>query len=63
MNKDDFRICDNCRHFQVHPSGVSEQCKKVEKRPFSSFLPSYADERINGDKQQCKGFQKVTNYF
>lgn len=59
MKNDDFRICDNCSNFRVHPSGVSERCCKVEKTPFSGFLPSYADERIEGEKTSCKGFNRL----
>ena len=57
--KDDERICDFCQHFYQHPSGVSERCAMVEKRPFSRFTPDYADARIDGQSATCKEFSRI----
>lgn len=63
QDNDDFRICDNCDHLHEHPSGLTERCWRARNEPFSDFLPSYAEERLSGDKKSCKGFIKVYNRY
>lgn len=61
---DDFRICDNCEWFTVHPSGVSETCQRLRMENRSNVIafldPSYIEKRINGEATTCKRFKKLT---
>ena len=63
MRSEDFRICDKCENLHEHPSGVSERCWRIKNEPFSDFLPTYADERLSGEKTTCKGFVKIVNRY
>ena len=52
-------ICDKCNNYEVHPSGCWERCNECSSAPFSYMTKQYAEERMNGNKKNCKCFKKL----
>jgi len=54
-------ICDKCNNFEVSMCGTYEICHaKKEGSKFIKWIDDlYANERMNGNKQTCKGFKKI----
>lgn len=64
QKKEPTRICDRCEHFEISPGGCVETCHEVRLRGTAAYNHQpYADERINGNIQNCKDFMKVSNRF
>ena len=61
MEKDDEIICDRCRNFRIHPSGVNETCDAQRINSVASIWidDEYKARRMNGEIRQCKGFKKL----
>lgn len=60
-SKDFTRICDTCRNFEVTPDSTREIChaKKQGSNVIIWMTDLYADERMSGDKLNCKGYEKI----
>lgn len=54
------RICDNCRFLYSNMEQTREWCsKKNEGTRFTNEFPKdYIEKRINGDVNNCKGYDK-----
>jgi hypothetical protein len=59
MEKEDKRICDKCNNFYVHPSGCTEYCQNKRNDSMGISNKLYYEERINGNIQNCKFFEKL----
>lgn len=59
--KQDKTICDRCNHYRVNASGTTETCAihMLQNAMLPTFTKDYRDERFNGNKNHCKGFQKL----
>ena len=51
------RICDKCTDFYQSPGGCVEICQALRTDPTMNRL--YSDERINGNKRNCKALRRV----
>jgi len=60
-SKDFTRICDTCRNFEVTPDSTREIChaKKQGSNVIIWMTDLYTDERMSGDKLNCKGYEKI----
>ena len=58
--KEPKRVCDKCENFEISPGGCVETCHAVrtESNAAYNFQP-YAEERMNGNKTQCKAYRKL----
>lgn len=54
---DDYRLCDKCDNFYIHPSGTVEYCNCHEKYD-GNFDRGYTEERINGNQRRCKYYRR-----
>ena len=55
------RICDRCNNFEVSFDNTKEIChaKKQGSLVIPFITDEYIEQRINGDKKSCKGFEKI----
>ena len=54
-------ICDKCRNFEVTPDNTREICHAMKdgSAVIQWITKDYADERMDGNKNSCKGFKKL----
>jgi hypothetical protein len=55
-------ICDRCNNYEIHPSGVSEQCHEMRENSnviLNHIDPCYIKLRLNGSKNFCKRFKPL----
>ena len=59
------RICDRCNEFEVTPCGMTEIChaQKDGSQVIPKMTKDYIEDRISGEKQNCKSFKKIVIYF
>lgn len=60
-SEDYVRICDTCRYFEITQDSTREIChsKKQGSNVIIWMTDLYADERMSGDKLNCKGYDKI----
>lgn len=54
-------ICDNCRQYEVSPSGTTEIChafRESSTRFKNGITKDYIDLRMTAEKTHCKEFKK-----
>jgi hypothetical protein len=57
------RICDTCKNFEVSMDNTKEICqaKKDGSQVIPKITDGYIEQRINGEKQNCKCYEKIYN--
>lgn len=55
------RICDKCNNFEVSMDNTKEIChaKKDGSQVIPKITDDYINERINGEKTNCKCYKKI----
>ena len=62
--KAEERICDKCNNFEVTMDCTTEIChaKKDGSKVIPKITDYYIEERMYGDKKNCKCFAKIIDY-
>jgi len=65
MEKEFKRICDKCDNFEVSPCSTREIChaKKQGSNVIFWITDDYISERMEGEKNSCKGFKRIVSHF
>jgi hypothetical protein len=56
-----MRICDKCDNLHINESQTYEHCaaKFYQLYSLPAIPKEYFESRLNGDKQDCKHFEKL----